>query len=112
MAGRKKQSTESAVREIRRRTRRKFAPEEKIRSGIDRVCGNRLDRRIPARRSPVLLEVGIPASGHIAAEFERLANVLLGRGCGNPALITLSAPCHIDPLLRDDEPHEETYGVG
>ena len=27
----KKQSTEAAVREIRRRTRRKFAPEEKIR---------------------------------------------------------------------------------
>jgi hypothetical protein len=26
--------------------------------------------------------------GHIAAEFERLANVLLGRSCGNPALIT------------------------
>jgi uncharacterized SAM-dependent methyltransferase len=26
--------------------------------------------------------------GHIDAEFERLANVLLGRGCGNPALIT------------------------
>ena len=31
MAGRSKQSTEAAVREIRRRTRRKFAPEEKIR---------------------------------------------------------------------------------
>ncbi len=26
--------------------------------------------------------------GHIAAEFERLANVLLGRSYGNPALIT------------------------
>jgi hypothetical protein len=26
--------------------------------------------------------------GHIAAEFERLANVLLGRSCENPALIT------------------------
>ena len=26
-----------------------------------------------------------PQVGHIAAEFERLANVLLGRGCGNPA---------------------------
>ena len=26
--------------------------------------------------------------GHIAAEFERLANVLLSRGCGNPAFIT------------------------
>ena len=24
--------------------------------------------------------------GHIAAEFESLANVLLGRGCGNPAV--------------------------
>jgi transposase len=30
MAARKKQSTEAAVRDIRRRTRRKFAPEEKI----------------------------------------------------------------------------------
>jgi hypothetical protein len=29
----KKQSTEAAVREIRRRTRRKFSPEEKIRIG-------------------------------------------------------------------------------
>jgi hypothetical protein len=26
-----------------------------------------------------------PQVGHIAAEFERLANVLLGRGCGNAA---------------------------
>ena len=26
--------------------------------------------------------------GHIAPEFGRLANVLLGRGCGNPALFT------------------------
>jgi hypothetical protein len=26
--------------------------------------------------------------GHIAAEFESLANVLVGRGCGNPAFIT------------------------
>jgi hypothetical protein len=31
MARQKKQSTESAMREIRRRTRRKFSPEEKIR---------------------------------------------------------------------------------
>jgi len=33
-----------------------------------------------------------PQVGHIAAEFERLANVLLGRGCGNPALITYPLP--------------------
>jgi hypothetical protein len=31
MARTKKQSTEAAVREIRRKTRRKFAPEEKVR---------------------------------------------------------------------------------
>jgi hypothetical protein len=31
MANEKKQSSEAAVREIRRRTRRKFSPEEKIR---------------------------------------------------------------------------------
>jgi transposase-like protein len=44
---RKKQSTEAAVREIRRRTRRKFAPEEKFRivlegsrgeQGISELC--------------------------------------------------------------------------
>jgi transposase len=39
MAGRKKQSTESAVREIRRRTRRKFAPEEKIRIVLEGIRG-------------------------------------------------------------------------
>ena len=35
------------------------------------------------RKRQVLTRVG-----HIAPEFGRLANVLLGRGCGNPALIT------------------------
>ncbi len=39
MAGRKKQSAESAVREIRRRTRRKFAPEEKIRIVLEGLRG-------------------------------------------------------------------------
>jgi hypothetical protein len=46
--------------------------------------------------------------GHIAAEFERLANVLLGRGCGNPALITYpprgpreeASPCCRHPSLN------------
>ena len=39
MAGRKKQSTEAAVREIRRRTRRKFASEEKIRIVLEGLRG-------------------------------------------------------------------------
>ena len=39
MAGRKKQSTEAAVREIHRRTRRKFAPEEKIRIVLEGLRG-------------------------------------------------------------------------
>ena len=38
MAGRKKQSTEAVVREIRRRIRREFAPEEKIRIVLDERC--------------------------------------------------------------------------
>ena len=35
----KKQSTAAAVREIRRRTRRKFAPEEKIRIVLEGLRG-------------------------------------------------------------------------
>jgi transposase-like protein len=39
MATRKKQTSEAAVREIRRKTRRKFAPEEKIRIVLDSLRG-------------------------------------------------------------------------
>ena len=39
MTSPKKQSTEAAVREIRRRTRRKFSPEEKIRIVLDGLRG-------------------------------------------------------------------------
>ena len=41
-----------------------------------------------AAQTAAPLGIQFPASGHIAPEFERLANVLLGRGCGNPAFIT------------------------
>ena len=39
MANEKKQSSEAAVREIRRRTRRKFSPEEKIRIVLEGLRG-------------------------------------------------------------------------
>ncbi len=39
MTQQKKQSSEAAVREIRRRTRRKFSPEEKIRIVLDGLRG-------------------------------------------------------------------------
>ena len=39
MSGTKKQSTEAAVHEIRRRTRRKFSPEEKIRIVLEGLRG-------------------------------------------------------------------------
>ena len=39
MPTKKKQSTEAAVREIRRRTRRKFAPEEKVRIVLEGLRG-------------------------------------------------------------------------
>ena len=35
MTSQKKQTSEAAVREIRRRTRRKFSPEKKIRIGLE-----------------------------------------------------------------------------
>jgi transposase len=46
MAGRKKQSTEAAVREIRRRTRRKFDPEEKIRIVLEGLLTEERQARI------------------------------------------------------------------
>ncbi len=61
----KKQSTEAAVREIRRRTRRKFAPEEKIRIVLEGLRGEQsiseLCRRegIAANLDPLL--AGSPA---------------------------------------------------
>ncbi len=39
MANQKKQSSEAAIREIRRRTRRKFSPEEKIRIVLEGLRG-------------------------------------------------------------------------
>jgi hypothetical protein len=38
MSKERKQSTEAAVREIRRRTRRKFSPEEKVRIVLEGRC--------------------------------------------------------------------------
>ena len=46
MTRKTKQSTEAAVRQIRRRTRRKFAPEEKIRIVLE---GRRGERDGPVR---------------------------------------------------------------
>ncbi len=46
------------------------------------------DRLQHLRRLLRLSEEDVARVGHIDAEFERLANVLLGRSCGNPALIT------------------------
>ena len=50
MARTKKQSTEAAVREIRRRTRRKFAPEEKVRIVLDAYHATRDTLRAYQRR--------------------------------------------------------------
>ena len=61
MAERNKQSTEAAVREIRRRTRRKFAPEEKIRIVLEGLRGEqlvRIDVEPVVDRPAVLAEAG------------------------------------------------------
>jgi transposase len=46
----KKQSTEAAVREIRRRTRRKFAPEEKVRIVLEGLRGEQSISELCRRR--------------------------------------------------------------
>ena len=48
----KKQSTEAAVREIRRKTRRKFAPEEKVRIVLEGLRGEQSD--LPVLTGPGL----------------------------------------------------------
>jgi len=55
MPRKKKQPTEAAVREIRRRTRRKFAPQEKVRIVLDwhEVRGWCMNRNTAA--APLLL---------------------------------------------------------
>ncbi len=50
MTNQKKQSTEAAVREIRRRTRRKFSPEEKIRNVMHAAPSPRLDHPVTKGR--------------------------------------------------------------
>ena len=49
MATRKKQTSEAAVREIRRKTRRRFYPEEKIRIGLDGLRGERINSELCRR---------------------------------------------------------------
>ncbi len=45
MTNQRKQTSEAAVREIRRRTRRKFSPEEKIRIVLEGLRGELRPRR-------------------------------------------------------------------
>ena len=58
MTSQKKQSTEAAVREIRRRTRRKFSPEEKIRIVLEGL------RRVSQARAVLGHELGLARAEH------------------------------------------------
>ncbi len=85
MANSKKQSTEAAVRTIRRRTRRKFSPEEKLRAlgYIDALSeearekaneGASLPRRVDS--APDGMHRGVlPIGKPLLVEGESLANV-------------------------------------
>jgi hypothetical protein len=73
----KKQSTEAAVREIRRRTRRKFAPEEKVRIVLEGLRGKqsmirseRLRRQSQASRSSHL---SMPIRKSVASKLGELS---------------------------------------
>jgi transposase len=69
MTGRKKQSTEAAVREIRRKTRRKFAPEEKIRIVLEGLRGEQSISELCRREGIAeLLTYGAYALGPVGAK--------------------------------------------
>jgi hypothetical protein len=74
----KKQSTEAAVREIRRRTRRKFAPEEKVRIVLEGLRGEQSISEL-RRYCSALRAVGGcrgPAAAHARVGFRgRLAGL-------------------------------------
>jgi transposase len=50
MSKERKQSTEAAVREIRRKTRRKFSPEEKVRIVLEGLRGEQSVSELPSVR--------------------------------------------------------------
>jgi transposase-like protein len=75
----KKQSTESVVREIRRRVRRKFSPEEKLRIVLQGLRGEQSVAELCQKEGIA------PDRGQIASESGRLATLLLGWVCWNAA---------------------------
>ena len=56
----KKQSSEAAVREIRRRTRRKFSPEEKIRIVLEGLRGEQSVAELCRREGIAAMEIRNP----------------------------------------------------
>ncbi len=72
MAKKNKQSTEAAVRDIRRRTRRKFSPEEKIRIVLEGLRG---DQSV----SDLYRREGIASNLYLGAAVAGLGERVLGR---------------------------------
>jgi hypothetical protein len=76
MPRRKKQSSEAAVRDIRRKTRRRFSAEEKIRIVLDGglVVGVRVDRaarhNAQGAANPIRINVRRPSTA--VSHFQRL----------------------------------------
>ena len=102
MPSKKKQSSEAAVREIRRRTRRKFAPEEKIRIGS---ANSKPSSRTCAIVSPVIDSRCRSASGR--AFLERYGNDYLVGALGLVLVISywLQNVAVLSTLQRRDRRH-------
>jgi hypothetical protein len=73
MTSQKKQSTEAAVRDIRRRTRRKFSPEEKIRIVLEGLRGE------AGYREAAQALAGLVVGRDTYLQFEQLGVVERGR---------------------------------
>ncbi len=92
MTSPKKQTSEAAIREIRRRTRRKFAPEEKVRIVLEGLRGEQsisdllYENRSELRSLMLHPDPNIPPMGHEAVRRMPMP-VLLVTGERSPAFL-------------------------
>jgi hypothetical protein len=109
MTNQKKQSSEAAVREIRRRSRRKFSPEEKIRIVLEGLRGEQsvsdLSAENPLRHlGPTLHQCfPLPLSQQIKQEFRQ--------GLCDHYTAGLAAPWRRESCLVERPPNAHPAGV-
>ena len=80
----KKQTSEAAVREIRRRTRRKFSPEEKIRIVLEGLRGESMASGAATDAQLIVLVRAVVRNGTTRASPDPPVSIEVARVAGDP----------------------------